>query len=164
MYVADLLGELHRRAAERIDRPAHLRQAEARVRRRGTDVGGKEQLDAASDTVAVDGGDDRLRVHVMLQEGVADDAGRFGRRGGSPLMSAPAQKALAPAPVRTTHRQLPRSSSSHNRARSAIIWRDIALQPRRVVDGEDHDVPAVLSDSDLHASRPGAQGRTTTFP
>src|SRR5438093_7371167 len=42
-------------------------------------------------------------------------------------MSAPALKARSPAPVRTTQRQVPRSSSSHNRARSVIICRDIAL-------------------------------------
>src|SRR5712691_3249725 len=45
----------------------------------------------------------------------------------SPLMSAPAQKARAPAPVSTMARQLPRSSSSQIRPRSAIIARDIAL-------------------------------------
>src|SRR5262245_42109344 len=42
-------------------------------------------------------------------------------------MSAPAQKARVPAPVSTIARQLPRSSSSQRRARSAIISRDIAL-------------------------------------
>ena len=67
MHVADLLRELHRRAAERIDGPAHLRQSEARVRRGGAYVGGEEQLDAAADAVAVDGRHDRLREHVMLQ-------------------------------------------------------------------------------------------------
>src|SRR3989442_12498768 len=46
----------------------------------------------------------------------------------SPLMSAPALNARSPAPVRTTQRQLPRSSSPHSRARSAIICRDIALR------------------------------------
>src|SRR5437867_312363 len=45
----------------------------------------------------------------------------------SPLMSAPAQKARSPAPVRTTQRHGPRSSSSQSRARSVIICRDIAL-------------------------------------
>src|SRR5436309_12029171 len=43
-------------------------------------------------------------------------------------MSAPALNARSPAPVRTTQRQLPRSSSSHNLARSVIICRDIALR------------------------------------
>src|SRR5262245_58099351 len=43
-------------------------------------------------------------------------------------MSAPAQKARVPAPVSTIARQLPRSSSSQRRARSAIISRDIALR------------------------------------
>src|SRR2546425_9623156 len=42
-------------------------------------------------------------------------------------MSAPALEAGSPAPVRTTQRHVPRSSSSHNRARSVIICRDIAL-------------------------------------
>src|SRR2546427_3296339 len=46
----------------------------------------------------------------------------------SPLRSAPAQKARSPAPVRTIARQGPRSSSSHSRARSVIICRDIALR------------------------------------
>src|SRR2546428_12015479 len=42
-------------------------------------------------------------------------------------MSAPAQKARSPAPVRTTQRHVPRSISSQSRARSVIICRDIAL-------------------------------------
>src|SRR6185503_13068638 len=45
----------------------------------------------------------------------------------SPPMSAPAQKARAPAPVSTMARQLPRSSSSQIRPRSASIARGIAL-------------------------------------
>src|SRR5262245_43170059 len=45
----------------------------------------------------------------------------------SPLMSAPAQKARPPAPVRTTHRHGPLASSSHRRASSAIMARVIAL-------------------------------------
>src|SRR6266851_8355512 len=50
----------------------------------------------------------------------------------SPLMSAPAQKARVPAPVSTMARHGPRSSSSHRRARSAIIARVIALRRGRL--------------------------------
>src|SRR6266446_10723135 len=50
----------------------------------------------------------------------------------SPLMSAPAQKARVPAPVSTMARHGPRSSSSHWRARSAIIARVIALRRGRL--------------------------------
>jgi len=47
----------------------------------------------------------------------------------SPLMSAPAENALSPAPVRITQRQSAASSSrSHSAARSAIIARDMALR------------------------------------
>src|SRR2546426_4684423 len=42
-------------------------------------------------------------------------------------MSAPALKARPPAPVRTIERVSPRSSSSHTRARSAIMPRVMAL-------------------------------------
>ena len=103
--VADLLDELDGRPAERVDRPPHLGQPEAGVGSRGPDVGGEQQLEAAAHAVAVDGGDDRLRVGVLLQQRMADDAGPSPERAErSPLMSAPALKAWWPAPVRTMQR------------------------------------------------------------
>src|SRR5205823_8667110 len=76
--VADLLDQLDRRAAEGIDRPAHLGQTESRVGDGGPDVGREQQLDTAAGAIAVDGRDDGLRVRVALQERVADGAGCLG--------------------------------------------------------------------------------------
>src|SRR6185436_18108408 len=42
--VPDLLDELDGGAAERVDRPAHLGQAEPRMGRGGPDIGGEEEL------------------------------------------------------------------------------------------------------------------------
>src|SRR5947208_2871178 len=51
--VADLLDQLHGRAAERIDRPADLGEAEARVRRRRPDVGREQEFETSSDAIPV---------------------------------------------------------------------------------------------------------------
>ena len=152
MDVADLLDQLDRRAAERIDRPLDLGQSEARVRRRGADVRGEQQLDAAADAVAVDRGHDRLRVHVGLQQRVIHDLRHLGCRGQIAAdVGAGAEGALAgagqhdaagvvalqlvPQPPELRH-HLPRHG----------------VQARLVVNGDDGDVPAMPGESDLHHS------------
>src|SRR3989441_278320 len=157
--VADLLDELDGRAAERVDRPPDLREPEAGVRGRRADVGGQEQLEAAADAVAVDGGDDRFREHVMLQQRVTDDArclrrrrevpahvraGAEGAFAGTGEDDAAARPALEPVPQpRQVRHHLPR-----HRVESDLV-----------VDGDDHDVRAVRASPYLHVSPPAVPGR-----
>jgi hypothetical protein len=70
--VTDLLDQLYRRAAKRVNRPLDRGQAKTRLRCRGADVGREHQFEAAADAVAVDRGDDRLRIWIVLQQGVVD--------------------------------------------------------------------------------------------
>jgi hypothetical protein len=78
--VADLLHELGGRAAERVDGPRHLRKSEAGVRGGRSDVGRQQQFHAATGAIAVDGGDDRLREHLVLEQRVTNHPGRLRRR------------------------------------------------------------------------------------
>src|SRR5258708_36147587 len=104
MEVADLLDQLDGRTAERIDRPFDLRQAEARRRHGGADVGRQHQLEAAANAVAVHRGDDRLRVGSFLSNAWLTIRATSGPADRSPLTSAPTVKARSPAPVSTMHR------------------------------------------------------------
>ena len=142
--VTDLLDELHGGAAEGVDGPAHLREAEAGMGGRRPDIGGEQELQAAADTVAVDGGDDGLGVGALLEERVADNAGRLGSGGeiaaqvgpgaegavtGAGEHDAAAARALEPVPELGQLR--------HHGARHGV-------PSRLVVDGDDHDVRPVL--------------------
>src|SRR5215813_2668673 len=152
VHVPDLLRELQRGTAKRIDRPLHLGQAEAGVRGGGPDVGGEQELEAAPHAVTVHRGDDRLRERMVLEERLGDVARRLlpcaqvtadvcahteGARPGARDHDAAAGALLELSPHAAEIRQ---HGPRHG------------VQPRLVVDGHHDDVGAVLLDADLHWS------------
>src|SRR5215470_5393716 len=161
MRVADLLGELEGGAPERIDRPLHLGQPEARVRDGAANVRGEEQLEAAPDAVAVHCGDHGLGVGVVLEERMAHHARRF--RGGAQVAADVGARAEG-----TCAR--PREYDAAAVARLELVpeLREVGehgprhgVEPRRVVDGDEDDVRPAALGANLHQRGPG---RTTTLP
>ena len=151
MNVADLLDQLDGRAAERVDRPLDLGQAKARLWRGGADVGREHQLEAAADAVAIDRCDDRLRIGVVLQQGVVDHPRHFrpGRQIAADI-GADRKGALTgagqddAAAIAVALQLVPEATEldQHLSRHGVEAW--------LIVDGDDRDVPAMPCESDLH--------------
>ena len=77
--VRDLAAEPNDRPTERVEAPAHLGHAEPGALAGDADVGALEDLGAAGDRGALDGGDQRLVEQEALQQRL-DHAGRDARR------------------------------------------------------------------------------------
>jgi hypothetical protein len=150
------------RAAERIDRPLDLGEAEACLGHGGADVGRQHQLEAAANAVAVHRGDDWLRIWVVLQPGVVDHSrhlrpgrqiaadigadGKGSQTGAGQDDAAAAAVALQLVPEATEFGQhLPRHG----------------VEVPLVVDRDDGDMPVVPGETDLHHS---GSSSTTTLP
>src|SRR5499427_7289095 len=161
MRMADLLSEFEGGAAERIDRPLHLGQPEARVRDGATDVRGEQQLEATADAVAVHCGDHGLGVGVVLEERMAHHARRL-RRGAQVAADVGARAEGACARSRED------DAAAVARLELVPELREVGehgprhgVEPRRVVDGDEDDVRPAAFGANLHQRGPGT---TTTLP
>ena len=121
--------------------------------RRRPDIRGEQELEAAADTIAVDGGDDGLGERAMLQQRMTHRprhvdirgqvAAHVRARAKGPLTGAGEDDAAVARPL---ERIPPRGELRHHLPRHGVA-------AGLVVDGDDHDVRAALLDADLHVSR-----------